>query len=346
MIEHIVVLSRHLPDHTKSSGELRFTQILRHLQRRARAMTVFCEFDANRHLFPDLPIYPASELAERRPEGVDLAFLEFWYMDVYMPTLRKWGVPVIVDSVDIEFVRRIREKEVLGVTGNYYHLEKAREIDAYRAADQVWAVSADDADHIHNLNRNIVVVPNIFDPVQTTVAFPERSGVCFVGSYDHDPNVDGMRWYREEIFPLVGDFPHTIIGANAPEDIQAMPGFVGGVESSVDYVSRARVSIAPLRYGAGLKGKVLEAAACGTPVVATSIAGEGYGSAKGLIVADDPRDFADAIRKVSSDEGLWNELSRQGREFSARYSPAAVGPIIDAAMDGIQSDRSNRAVLR
>jgi len=338
--EHIVVCCRDLPDCTKSSGELRFWQILRHLHRRAGALSVFAEHDGNRHLFPDLRVWPMSALAAQCP-AADLALLEFWFMDEYMPSLRRHGIPLILDSVDVEFLRRAREQAVHGVDGDYYHLEKAREIAAYRSADQVWAVSERDAMHIRDLNPNLVVVPNIFDPLDHVPGFAERQGVCFVGSYNHQPNVDGLRWYREMIYPYLSDIPHTIIGNAAPADLRAMPGFVGGVEASVEYVCRARVSIAPLRYGAGLKGKVLEALACGTPVVTTAIGDEGYGvgGAGAAIVTDDPETFAAAIRRLVADEEAWTRMSRQGHAFAARYAPAAVGPIIDGALDAMLAAR-------
>jgi len=334
MIKHLAVLCRSLPDRTKSSGELRFWQILQHVRGRTRWLTVFCEDFGNRHLFPELAVYPMSVLDEKARDA-DLAFLEFWFMDRYVPTLRKHRLPVIVDSVDIEFLRRERERAIVGADGDYYHVEKAREVAVYRAADQVWTVSAADAARIGDLTPNIVVVPNIFAPPESVPGFAKRAGVSFVASFSHQPNVDGLRWYREHIWPRVREIPHTIVGNGAPEDIRAMNGFVGGVEASVDYVRRARVSIAPLRYGAGLKGKVLEALACGTPVVTTSIGDEGYGASSdgAAIVADDPEAFAGAMRRLLSDEAAWTQMSQRGRAFASAYSPAAVGSIIDAALD-------------
>ena len=341
MIDRIVVLCRSLPARTKSSGELRFAQILDHLRRRARELLVFTEMEMNRESFPHLPLYDMASL-EEKSRGADLAFLEFWYMDRYLPILRRNEVPVILDSVDIEFLRRDREKRLLGLGPECYQVEKARESAVYREADQVWAVSADDVAQIAELNSRITVVPNIFDPVESVVPFAERRGVCFVGSYSHQPNVDGLRWYRDAVLPRVQHIPHTIIGHDAPDDIRALPGFVGGVACSVDYVRRARVSIAPLRYGAGLKGKVLEAMACGTPVVTTPIGDEGYaaGAGRAAIVTDDPLAFAVAIERLHTEQELWETISRNGRALAARYAPAVVGPVMDAALAEVLTRRA------
>lgn len=336
-IGHLAVLCRALPNHRQSSGELRFWQILRHLRRRARKLTVFAETDVNRDLFPELPVQPMAALRTEDAGDIDLAFLEFWFMDRHAAPLRRRGIPIVLDSVDIEFLRRDREKALHGLDDGFYRLEKEREIRAYRAADQVWAVSAEDAQWIRDLNADIVTVPNIFDPVPRVPGFERRRGVCFVGSYSHQPNVDGLRWYRDAIYPQLRDVPHTIIGSGAPDDLRAIPGFVGGVPSSVAYVRRSLVSIAPLRYGAGLKGKVLEALACGTPVVTTRIGDEGYSASRsgGAVVADDPDRFAFAVRALLTDEQAWTSASACARAFAGRYAPAAVAPVIDDALAAV-----------
>ena len=333
-IARLIVLCRSLPDRTKSSGELRFWQILDRLRRRSRSLVVFTEESGNRHLFPDLAVYPMAALEAHAP-GADLAFLEFWFMGRYLPTLARHRIPAVLDSVDVEFLRRDREKALLGLDRGTYRREKAAEIRAYRAADQVWTVSKPDAARIREIARRIVVVPNIFRPPSRVPGFASRRGVSFVGSFSHQPNVDGLRWYRERVWPLVSDIPHAILGNGAPEDIRAMPGFVGGVERSTAHVSRARVSIAPLRYGAGLKGKVLEALACGTPVVTTSIGDEGYAARRrgAAVVADDPEAFARAIRRLVGSQAVWSRYSQRGRALAARYAPSVVGPVIDAALD-------------
>ena len=332
-MRRVVVLCRYLPDRTQSSGELRFDHILRHLIRRAERLVIFSEHPGNRHLFADVPVRPIADLRQWR-EPIDLAFLEFWFMATYLRLLRARGARVVLDSVDVEFVRRSREARLIGADAGYWRLERRRERDAYRKVDQVWAVSDADAVHIRPLARDMAVVPNIFTRPVDVPGPEERQGLCFVGSFFHQPNVDGLRWYRDHVFPRLQDIPHTIVGNGAPPDLAAMPGFVGHVPDSTVCVRHARVSIAPLRYGAGLKGKVLEAWACGTPVVTTTIGDEGYGGATSgaSIAADDPDAFVQAVRRLMEDDAAWRAMSAQGLAIAARYSPDVVAPVMDKAL--------------
>ena len=173
MSNRILVVCRSLPDPTKSSGELRFTQILRLLAERCSTLEVFAETEGNAALH-DLPVYPVSALPGRCA-GADLAFLEFWYMDLYLPPLRAAGIPVVLDSVDVEFLRRARERELLGLDDGMYRDEERRERAAYAAADQVWVVSAQDAEQLPDVGHKLVEIPNIVDGVRRFRA--GRSGV-------------------------------------------------------------------------------------------------------------------------------------------------------------------------
>ena len=151
--------------------------------------------------------------------------------------------------------------------------------------------------------------------------------------------MDGLRWYRDEVLPLLDGVKHRFIGNGAPDDLRGLPGFIGPVDDSTVEVRGARVSVAPLRYGAGLKGKVLEAMACGTPVVTTPIGDEGYdaGAHGAAIVTDDPARFAAGVRRLLEDRETWERMSAAGLRVAARYRPEAVGGRIDAALDQVLS---------
>jgi glycosyltransferase involved in cell wall biosynthesis len=337
-LETTLVLCRSLPHPRHSAGELRFFRILEHLRRRSEHVRIFAEEEDNRALFSEWDVHDIDELPEHR-SGATLALLEFWYMGRHISSLRREGVPTIVDSVDVEFVRRDREKQLLGLPSGSYRHEKKREIRAYREADMVWAVSKPDRRVISRFNPWTAVVPATYPVLRAPPRRDQRNGVCFVGSYKHQPNVDGLRWYRDAVLPRVSDLPHRFIGHDAPEDIRELAGFLGGVEDSSRLVGRARVSIAPLRYGAGLKGKVLEAFCCGTPVVTTRVGDEGYGggSVGAAIVTDDPAGFAAAVRAVHDDPEEWERLSRNGLALARSYSPEVAEERMDRAVDQLMS---------
>ena len=127
----------------------------------------------------------------------------------------------------------------------------------------------------------------------------------------------------------------SIIGSNMTDGIRALaqPGLdlVGFVEETAPWLNGARVSIAPLRYGAGVKGKVNEAMNYGVPVVATGCAVEGMYlvADRDVLVADDAAGFAAAIVRAYNDETLWNQLSAAGRDnLRQHFSPDAAAPTV------------------
>jgi glycosyltransferase involved in cell wall biosynthesis len=168
----------------------------------------------------------------------------------------------------------------------------------------------------------------------------------FVGGFQHPPNSDAVLWYAQEILPLVRErLPGVktwIVGSKVPPPIRALATddlvVTGYVPDVTPYLSGCRVSIAPLRYGAGVKGKVNSAMSHGLPVVATTTSVEGMHLRHGedVLVADDPVAFADAIARAYRDEALWQRLSVGGvdnirRHFSRDVARKAVRGLVALA---------------
>ena len=151
----------------------------------------------------------------------------------------------------------------------------------------------------------------------------QRSDLLFVGNANHTPNVDALQWWVDEIAPrLAEQVPQARLRWSATTRPAASPASPvrrsrssGRVPETLPYLRGARVSVAPLRQGAGVKGKVGEALAAGLPVVTTSVGFEGMGlvSGRDVLVADDPADFADAVARLLRDDLEWNRLSVSGR---------------------------------
>jgi hypothetical protein len=172
--------------------------------------------------------------------------------------------------------------------------------------------------------------------------FAERSGVAFIGSFAHAPNVDAVRWLVEEIMPLVWqtdpDLPCLIAGSGMSEDLHqqlARPGvkLLGRVERLSEIFQKARLTIAPLRFGAGLKDKVLRSMAAGLPCVGTSGAFDGMQGLPGAITDVCRRDtapgLADGIIRMHCDEAANASCAQTGREYiGAFYNEARVNALI------------------
>jgi GT2 family glycosyltransferase/glycosyltransferase involved in cell wall biosynthesis len=246
---------------------------------------------------------------------------------------------IVYDTVDLHYLReRARAAVEGGVAAQRsadYHY--GIELSLVRLADQTWAVSPEERDALllEEPGLRIAVVPNIHRDHSAGPSFAQRSGVLFVGNYTHHPNVDAARWLATEILPIVRaevpDVTLHLAGANPTDEVQALAGdgvVVHGWVPSMDELYRqVRVSVAPLRFGAGMKGKVGESLAYGVPVVSTPTGAEGIGlrHGNGLVVAEDAAGLARSILGVHRDPTLWARLSANGRQTVARqYSPASV----------------------
>ncbi|HEY6780796.1 MAG TPA: glycosyltransferase, partial [Thermoleophilaceae bacterium] len=264
----------------------------------------------------------------------DIAWLVTWHVaEQYLPEIRRHSplTRVVVDSEDVHFLRELRGAELSGDPTERERAEatRVREQAAYAQADALVAVSDQDAAVLSELAPGVptAVVSNIHDPEPLGPGFDEREGLLFVGSFWHAPNVDAVLWIAHEVLPLVRtrlpDMRVRIVGAGAPQEIRALASdgieIAGQLPDLRPDLESARVSLAPLRYGAGVKGKVGEAMAFGLPVVTTTVGAEGMGIEPGrhALVADDPRAFADAIVEAHERRERWEELRDNGRELIA-----------------------------
>ena len=171
--------------------------------------------------------------------------------------------------------------------------------------------------------------------------FNSRTAIIFIGGFQHRPNVDAVLYFAREIFPLVRarlpDVVFQVIGPDAPPEILELDSpsihILGHVSDVRPLFHQARVSVAPLRFGAGVKGKVNQSMALGVPTVLTSTAAEGMYLVNewNAMIADLPGQFADAVVRLWSSRKLWQKISTNGRQnlrdhFSVQ---AAAKPIDD-----------------
>ena len=182
--------------------------------------------------------------------------------------------------------------------------------------------------------KSIQIVPTIVDVPGSNTPFSLRHDFLFIGGFQHTPNIDAVIFFLEKIYPLVrehlSDAKFYIIGDKAPPEVVAMATdnvVVTGLQPDVQpFFESVKLSVAPLRYGAGIKGKINQSMGFGVPVVATSLAVEGIPltDREDILIADEPEDFARALIELYESEELWNRLSTNGiKTTKAHYSVSA-----------------------
>jgi len=200
-------------------------------------------------------------------------------------------------------------------------------------ADETWVVSPIEQELLQRKlpHESIQLVSNIVDTTGSKTPFALRRDWLFIGGFQHRPNTDAVLFFVENIYPLVRqrlpDAKFYIIGDKAPPEIVALASdniIVAGLQRDArSFFDSVRLSVAPLRFGAGIKGKINQSMAFGVPVVATSVAVEGMGliDNEDVLVADDPKHFARMLVELYESEELWNRLSENGiKKTRALYS--------------------------
>ncbi len=257
---------------------------------------------------------------------------------------------LVFDSIDLNYLREERKAQVTQDATLAAALPRVREREEHviRSCDATMVVSeAELALLADTLPDCLVVQMPLARPVQApSAAFAERRGIGFVGSFAHAPNADAVRYFLAEIWPLVQrSLPgceFSIVGADAPSDLldgAAGPvRLLGHVPDVAPWFESLRLTVAPLRFGAGAKGKVASSLAAGVPCIVTPVASEGMALAgtSGVIVAGAPADFAAAVVRAYGDAALWAELSAGALAYADRMlSPAAWQDRLDAMLQRI-----------
>ncbi len=250
---------------------------------------------------------------------------------------------IAYDTVDVHFLRLERQAELAEREDDTESAKALRrkafasrqmELGLLRSCDVTLVVSEAEQVLLRELvpEADVRVLSNVHDVAWDSAHPDERSGVLFVGGFDHPPNRDAVVWAAREVMPLVWDrVPDAVlhvVGSNPTKQVRqlAREGVeVHGWVAELDPVyARSRVTLAPLRFGAGVKGKVGESLAAGVPVVGTPVAMEGMHLEAGqdVLVAEDAVGLADAVVRLLSDDEQWRRLSAAGKAgVSAQFGP-------------------------
>jgi glycosyltransferase involved in cell wall biosynthesis len=243
----------------------------------------------------------------------------------------------IFNTVDLHHLREGREAELTGAPEARTYAESLRqaELALAEAADATIVVSEHEAELLRAAcpGARIWLMP-LYRPVPARIpGFAARSGIGFVADFAHKPNVDALRYFLEAVWPDVHRRAPAIrfdlVGNALPERIgRALPGgvrYLGRVGNLEAWLAGLRLTVAPLRFGAGAKGKVASSLCNGVPVVGTSVALEGmWHPGEGVRVADDPARMAAEIVRLNDDRHAWERASAAAHAFAQkRLSPEA-----------------------
>lgn len=182
----------------------------------------------------------------------------------------------------------------------------------------------------HKTIRNIPIF--IYENQLSNVEkdFSKRKDIIFVGGFLHSPNIDAVLWFSKKIYPkIVERFPDIIwhiVGSNITLEIKKLESRNIKIEGSLSdkdlysLYQKCRIAIIPLRFGAGVKGKIIEAAYNQIPIVTTSIGGEGLDNSLGtFIIEDDAEKLSEIISRLYVDYSKLKKMSDLGKIFIEKY---------------------------
>jgi len=356
MSMNIIIIDEFYPDSKRDSGSidiLNYIDALRLLGHRITLLTTVPQ-----DLAP-----PPDQSREGLPPHVPAPAIEHWIIEnsnsidiaivarpgpaaKWLPLMRTYApkAALIYLTVDLHFIRLEREAKLFQDAGRLQSADWHRrtEIRCIKDADHSIVVSSFEREYLERIDPTfrVTYLPLFRRRTGTTRGFGERAKrAVFIGGYQHGPNQDAAHFLIEYIHPLIQDLDPTIeiviAGSNMPESIRSLSRqgaqALGQVEDLAEFFDSARVSIAPLRFGAGQKGKVLSSLAHSLPVVCTSIAAEGMFSSRsmGIRVADSPEEIAKEIVRLCNDREHWESLSSEAEHFSVERDVDKLPPVLD-----------------
>ena len=246
---------------------------------------------------------------------------------------------VVLNTVDLHFLREERQAQVESSETRFKMAQvlKERELSVMHHTDATILLNKSEVELIRELAPTVktFMLPLTQDIPGCRRPFPERKDIVFIGGFNHLPNIDAVKYFSTEIMPLIRELlpgvRFIVVGSNPPEELSQyackdieIRGFVANLAEVFDI---CRVSVAPLRFGAGMKGKIVTSLSYGVPCITTTIGAEGMGLSHGrnILIADDAVTCAQAVVDVYNSEEHWHEISSAGVDFArANFSADVV----------------------
>jgi GT2 family glycosyltransferase len=288
------------------------------------------------------PFFSTMEqfLSARGAEFDVIYIHRFGVTEKCLTLLRQYApnAPIVFNTQDLHYLRMERAAKLRHSAFDLVEASKVktRELEVIKAADCTIVLSSVEKALLEQDAPGAFVYyfPWVQRPApRGRPGFAERQGFMFIGGYGHHPNVDAIDFFICDVMPIVREMlpgvRFYIYGSKMPDSIKRLAssdviigGFVPDLEPVFD---RHRLSVAPLRYGAGFKGKVVTSLSYSVPAVLTSVAAEGMGVTDGeqVLIGDDGRSFAEALVRLYTDQALWERMSDAGWNFvNESFSPA------------------------
>lgn len=247
-------------------------------------------------------------------------------------------IKIIYDMVDFHYVRLLREwqqnplEKLKTEAQTYLEIE----LDNCKNADVVIAISDSDKSLLEEQYKNIdkvFIISNIHQYIkknQDFTNFSNRSDLLFVGSFRHQPNIDAIFYLKNEIMPLIWkqnpNIKVNVVGSYVTNEILKFNSsnfkIIGFVEDIAPYFESSRLFVAPLRFGAGIKGKIGQSLEYSLPMVTTAVGAEGFdfGDQAEKMIADSKESIAIKILNLYESESLWDDASNSCESILEPFS--------------------------
>lgn len=351
--EHILVIDHYVPHYDKDAGSRTMWQYLFILKELGFHITFvgdnFFKHEPYTSILENAGIevlygpdyyYNFDHWLERNGQYFGAVYLLRPHISIkYIDTVKQLtSAKIFYNGTDFHFLRMQREYDISQDQKllNAIKDMEAQEFELFEKADCVLTISDYERQYFENRfpEWEVKVIPTFIYkddfPLSSNECFDTREGILFVGGFTHAPNLAGVKWFLDEIWPevlaLLPDLKFYIVGSNMPDELMQLKdeniipmGFVEDEELERLYNS-IKVVVAPLTFGAGVKGKVIESICHAIPIVTTSIGAEGIVDvSQALSIQDNSRKFAQEVVSLCTDSEKWRTLRQQEIAYAQKY---------------------------
>jgi len=358
--KNVLIIDEIIPEFNKDSGSRRLTEIIKLLLKNKVSVFLIADLKQYKYKsdyiqkFKDLGVNVYQPSIDQKGQlvtkedfikliapKIDVAWLHRPTIFSKFQSLVKTANPnikLVFDMVDFHYVRLLREYELNKDEALKAEAEKFLkiELENCKNADVVIAISTTDKELLKqhfNTDEKVVLISNIHQHIDKSYnfnSFEKRNDLLFVGSFRHDPNSDAVKYLKENIMPLVWkdipDLKVNIIGSYITEEIEALASdkfkLLGFVDDLNAVINTTKLFVAPLRFGAGIKGKIGQSLEHSLPLVTTNVGAEGFdfGEQTNVMIANNAEAIAQKVVDLYTNKILWEEASNSCKTILEPFS--------------------------